>query len=118
LKEQLLDQDQETRKQPGMGYPAKAGERLCGWEGATPSALIPHGGRIPLPFDPRIRAPHTIETPTKDIKRNISRFVAPRFTARAEGNRELTITNALIPALPLVAPEPHEPVALLGLLEL
>src|SRR5208337_5593977 len=51
---------QKVRERPGPGSSAQASERRCEWEGATPFALIPRRGRIPLPLNPRIRAPHTI----------------------------------------------------------
>src|SRR5208337_4621648 len=50
----------KVRERPGTGGSAQASERRCEWEGATPFALIPRRGRIPLPLNPRIRAPHTI----------------------------------------------------------
>jgi hypothetical protein len=61
----------KVRERPGTGSSAQASERRCEWEGATPFALIPRRGRTPLPLNPRIRAPHTIDIPRPDIKRNI-----------------------------------------------
>ena len=67
---------QKVRERPGTGSSAQASERRCEWEGATPFALIPRRGRIPLPLNPRIRAPHTIDIPRPDIKRNICGMAA------------------------------------------
>ena len=75
---------QKARERPGTGSSAQANERRCEWEGATPFALIPRRGRIPLPLNPRIRAPHTIDIPRPDIKRNILGMPASsRHTANA-----------------------------------
>ena len=75
-REEILGNDhrnhvQKVRERPGTGSSAQASERSCEWEGATPFALIPRRGRIPLPLNPRIRVPHTIDIPRPDIKRNI-----------------------------------------------
>jgi hypothetical protein len=75
-REEILGNDhrkhvQKARERPGTGSSVQASERRCEWEGATPFALIPRRGRIPLPLNPRIRAPHTIDLPRPDIKRNI-----------------------------------------------
>ena len=79
------NQVQKVRERPGTGSSAQASERRCEWEGATPFALIPRRGRIPLPLNPRIRAPHTIDIPRPDIKRNIFRMAVSReFTLRRE----------------------------------
>jgi len=88
-REEILGNDhrkhvQKARERPATGSSVQASERGCEWEGATPFALIPRRGRIPLPLNPRIRAPHTIDIPRPDIKRNILGMPASsRHTANA-----------------------------------
>ena len=76
----------KVRERPGTGSSAQASERRCEWEGATPFALIPRRGRIPLPLNPRIRAPHTIRYSPPGHQAQYSRDAreAREFTSHRE----------------------------------
>ena len=76
----------KVRERPGTGGSAQASERRCEWEGATPFALIPRRGRIPLPLNPRIRAPHTIRYSPPGHQAQYSRDAreAREFTSHRE----------------------------------